>query len=51
MIRPYNHSNLLIINKLAERVGFESVIKRSFKDIQSTDCIQSLLKYVVRRVK
>ncbi len=32
---------LCSLDCVAERVGFESVIKRSFKDIQSTDCIQS----------
>jgi hypothetical protein len=38
-IRLKNRRNLLILNDLAERVGFESVIKHGFKDIQSTDCI------------
>ena len=30
MSRPKNHSNLLIIKELAERVGFETIVQRSF---------------------
>jgi hypothetical protein len=30
MIRPQNHSNLLIIKDLSERVEFETIVQRSF---------------------
>ncbi len=36
---------------MAERVGFESAVKRIFKYIQSTDCIESTGKSMVGRVK
>ena len=36
MIRQQNHSNLLIIKDLAERVGFESALKRIFNNLQSS---------------
>jgi hypothetical protein len=41
----------LIIKELAERVGFESSLKRTFRDLQSTDGVLKTLKHPVVRVK
>jgi hypothetical protein len=37
MGRPKNHSNIFIIKELAERVGFESTLEPTYRDLKSTD--------------
>ena len=44
------YCNLLILKWLAERVGFESSLERTFRDLQSTDGAIRTWKYPVVHV-
>ena len=43
MIRPQNHSNLLIIKELAERVGFEFSVLQNLKELRGAKCPSKVL--------